>query len=264
MCLWSTNYTFLPSTLECVLTYCDNASTDSNDSGSNYNFIWDGLRVPLGEKVLYPCQEGMRVENTTEWKSEASKGSMVVCGEDGEFQYPEEWPQCSDTITCGPPLPVPGNDPRLNTSAPPATITWLVPLDPEELSQCTEKVTCASDPLLNIIAPLAEITAPLADITSPLADIIAPLGDITAPLADITASLDDITAPLADITSSLDDITAPLADITAPLDDITAPLGDITWIVSNSSDDGYNSKVAKSNNSRPFAGGIPVHQRVQV
>ena len=65
------------------------------------------------------------MENSTDWKSEASNGSVVVCGEDGEFHYPEEWPQCSATIACGPPLPVPANDPRLNSSAPPATIAWL-------------------------------------------------------------------------------------------------------------------------------------------
>ena len=163
MCLWSTNYTFLPSTLECVLTFCDAPIHDPNHSGANYNYTWDGLRVPLGEELFYPCRDGMRVENSTEWKSEASNGSVVVCGEDGEFQYPEEWPQCSDTIACGPPLPIPGNDPRLNSSAPPATITWLAPLEEgdEDMEDCSDNVTCGNDPLLN--STLAKITGSVSN-----------------------------------------------------------------------------------------------------
>ena len=107
--------------------------------------------MPLGEEVFYPCQDGMRVENMTEWKSEGSNGSVVVCGEEGEFHYPEEWPQCSATIACGPPLPLPANDPRLNSSAPPATITWLPSLEEadEDLEDCSDNVTCGMDSLLN-------------------------------------------------------------------------------------------------------------------
>ena len=162
MCLWSTNYTFPPSSLECVLTYCDAPTEGPNHSGANYNFTWDGLRVPLGEEVFYPCQDGMRVENSTDWKSEASNGSVVVCGEDGEFHYPEVWPQCSATIACGPPLPVPANDPRLNSSAPPATITWLLSLEEadEDLEHCSD-VTCGMDSLLN--SALAKITWSISD-----------------------------------------------------------------------------------------------------
>ena len=64
----------------------------------------------------------MRVENTTEWKSEvtnlnmfsqnllfiiqASTGSVVRCGLDGEFLYPNPWPQCNADINCGEPLPM--------------------------------------------------------------------------------------------------------------------------------------------------------------
>ena len=55
-CLWYSNYSFPASQLECVLTYCDNATEEPNISGRNYNFTWDGGRILLGEDVFYPCK----------------------------------------------------------------------------------------------------------------------------------------------------------------------------------------------------------------
>ena len=55
-CLWYSNYTWPPSELCCVLTYCDNATEAPNTSGANYAFSWDGARVPLDEDVDYPCK----------------------------------------------------------------------------------------------------------------------------------------------------------------------------------------------------------------
>ena len=83
----------------------------------------------------------MKVENTTKWKSQvgqmrssikfitiyqASNGSVVRCGIDGEYIYPNPWPQCSEDINCGDPLPIQVNDPRLTPTAPPGTRTWIV------------------------------------------------------------------------------------------------------------------------------------------
>ena len=67
-CLWYSNYTFLPSDLECILTYCDQVhkkmlpkftfpsqpTDEPNDSGSNYAFAWDNLRTPLDQDLVYP------------------------------------------------------------------------------------------------------------------------------------------------------------------------------------------------------------------
>ena len=161
-CLWYSNYTFLPSDLECILTYCDQVLEDifigihqfvsfhfplpqptdePNDSGSNYAFAWDNLRTPLDQDLFYPCKTNMKVENTTKWKSQvgqscssikfitifqASNGSVVRCGIDGEYIYPNPWPQCSEDINCGDPLPIQVNDPRLTATAPPGTRTWIV------------------------------------------------------------------------------------------------------------------------------------------
>ena len=37
-CKWNTKYTLTPADLECVLTYCDNATVEPNTNGLNYNF----------------------------------------------------------------------------------------------------------------------------------------------------------------------------------------------------------------------------------
>ena len=112
---------------------------EPNDSGSNYAFVWDNLRTPLDQDLVYPCKANMRVENTTEWKSEvrlwsgrfwyfvqASTGSVIRCGIEGEYLYPNPWPQCNSNISCGDPLPIPENDPRLTPTAPPGSRTWIV------------------------------------------------------------------------------------------------------------------------------------------
>ena len=102
-CLWYNNYTVLPSELECVLTYCDNATDIPNNNGANYNFTWDGNVIPLNTDVVYPCQDGMRIENDTYTRKEASRTSVVHCASDGEMKYPAVWPQCSTDIQCGEP-----------------------------------------------------------------------------------------------------------------------------------------------------------------
>ena len=108
-CLWYKNYTLLPSELECILTYCDNATEIPNENGANYNFTWNGNVIPLNYDVIYPCKDGMRIENNTYSKYDASPLSVVNCASNGELQYPAEWPQCSGDIHCGePPLPTDG------------------------------------------------------------------------------------------------------------------------------------------------------------
>ena len=102
-CLWYKNYTVLPSELECVLTYCDNATEIPNENGANYNFIWDGNVIPLNSDVDYPCKDGMKIENATYYRWHASNMSVVHCASDGELKYPAEWPQCSEDIQCGEP-----------------------------------------------------------------------------------------------------------------------------------------------------------------
>ena len=109
-CGWYKNYTTVPADLECVLSYCDNATDAPNSNGANYNFLWDENLVNLSHSLVYPCMDGMSVENDTDTKEEASVSSTVICGDAGEFVYPDIWPQCSDSITCADP----GNSTEVN------------------------------------------------------------------------------------------------------------------------------------------------------
>jgi hypothetical protein len=103
----------IPSDLECVLTYCANATLDPNIDGHNYDFnpnntYWyasNSNRAPLGWYLWYPCKTGYSIENNTMYKESASTGFNVYCGKQGVFLYPNPWPQCSDTVAC----PDPGN-----------------------------------------------------------------------------------------------------------------------------------------------------------
>ena len=104
-CDWYEQYAFLPSGLECVLTFCDNATTEPNIT-HNYALDWNGTEeslVTLDTDLVYPCMENMRLENTTNTKDEASSSSLVRCGMDGFFRYPDNWTLCSETIQCGQP-----------------------------------------------------------------------------------------------------------------------------------------------------------------
>ena len=69
-----------------ILVYFLLQPTDEpNDSGSNYAFVWDNLRTPLDQDIVYPCKTNMRIENTTEWKSEVGNCVLVSFA---SFEYP--------------------------------------------------------------------------------------------------------------------------------------------------------------------------------
>ena len=112
-CLWYKNYSVLPSELECILTYCDNATEEPNDNGANYNFTWDGEVILLNSDVVYPCQDYMMIENDTYYRYDASNTSIVHCASDGFLKYPTVWPQCSLYTYCGQPPEPPVGGSRL-------------------------------------------------------------------------------------------------------------------------------------------------------
>ena len=47
--------------------------------------MWDNLRTPLDQDIVYPCKTNMRIENTTEWKSEVGNCVLVSFA---SFEYP--------------------------------------------------------------------------------------------------------------------------------------------------------------------------------
>ena len=74
-------------------------------NGKNYDFTWNDNPVLISDAVFYPCQNNYKVEEPVDWKSNASSGTSVTCGDQGLMLYPTDWPQCSNTVQC----PDPGN-----------------------------------------------------------------------------------------------------------------------------------------------------------
>ena len=108
ICLWKKVYSVYPDELECILTYCDNA-TESPNITHNYAFTWDEDVIKLGQDYIYPCQDEMKIENDTDTKDQATPHSVVKCGSEGLLLYPDPWPQCSGDVFCGDP-PEPSED----------------------------------------------------------------------------------------------------------------------------------------------------------
>ena len=113
-CYWKKEYSYYPDQLECILTYCDNA-TEAPNMTHNYAFSWDNNVIHIDHSYHYPCKPGMRIENDTDTKYQASEYAVVRCGSDGYLRYPDPWPQCSETVHCGSPPDAPVNGSR----------TWL-------------------------------------------------------------------------------------------------------------------------------------------
>ena len=99
-CQWYSNYSYSPSNLECVLRYCNNPTNETNTDVLNYNFQWNGWRTLLGNSLNYYCKSSHRVEEDVDFKTGASMRTVIECGRDGEYIYPDPWPKCSETVEC--------------------------------------------------------------------------------------------------------------------------------------------------------------------
>ena len=101
------------SNIECLPKFCDNPMAPNTTM--NFNFTWDGELVAIDQEIKFSCNDNMRLEENIARKEDASDHVMVLCGNNSEFIYPDEWPQCSKDINCGPPVTPPANVSR----------TWL-------------------------------------------------------------------------------------------------------------------------------------------
>ncbi len=151
-CTWYTNYTLIPADLQCVLTYCTNATTFPNEN-NNFDLILNATssldinfntlgkffdRTPLKASIFYPCKNYIltsntyRLENLTDFQSQADIGINVTCNTSGVYNYPATWPQCSANITC--------TDPGITEDL----LLSEVPGTPTSLSYLSQQVfTCA-------------------------------------------------------------------------------------------------------------------------
>ena len=108
-CLWKKSWE--PATLpECKVTHCVKPTTPL--ASLNYNFTWDNQEVLVDNYYTYYCDSDKALESDTRNKSSASNSISVKCNSLGDFEYPEIWPQCFETISCGSPPHVPINGTR--------------------------------------------------------------------------------------------------------------------------------------------------------
>ena len=108
-CSWNTTFTVNPSDVECVLTYCANGTglpinnvnnfvSVVKEGGGNYD-IQNGEVIELGKTLKYNCKDGHRLQNDTDNKGQADDFIRVTCS-NGNFIYPDPWPECVRTIQC--------------------------------------------------------------------------------------------------------------------------------------------------------------------
>jgi len=99
-CLWKKSWE--PTTLpNCKITHCLQPATPGDSL--NFNFTWDKQPVKVDDYYTYNCESGKVLESGTRNRSEALNHISVKCKTDGEYEYPQIWPQCSETISCGSP-----------------------------------------------------------------------------------------------------------------------------------------------------------------
>ncbi len=172
-CTWYTNYTYSPANLQCVLTYCSNATTEPNTK-YNYNLVLGGGkgdinyntlglygdRTPLNKSIFYPClnynwsSNYYRLENLTDFKQQADTGITVSCGPNGLYNYPAVWPPCSINITC--------QDPGLTSDLQ----LQAVPKTPTNMSYLSQMSFSCTDPRKYVKIAASSNAVPAASITT--------------------------------------------------------------------------------------------------
>ena len=94
--------------MECVITYCNNATDFPISNNLGYEDVdrQNGNPLPLkgfvdiGKHIQYNCISGRRLQNDTDDIGQADASVKVACNETGDYVYPEPWPTCEETVNC--------------------------------------------------------------------------------------------------------------------------------------------------------------------
>ena len=76
--------------------------------------------VPFGGLITYACDPDTFIENK-ELDPTKTQITVECINVDGVYDIPSQWPNCTETVRCGPPPPTPVN----------GSITWLNGTDDE-------------------------------------------------------------------------------------------------------------------------------------
>ena len=161
-CRWDETYVVLPSELECILTYCahphdyPHGSHDRPPSNKNINLVtpsgsgWstEGWHVEFGTKITYKCDSGKHFELPVPSEVDPTHDTLKVeCLNTGVYNTPilqgEVWPNCTQTVNCGPPLPHPVNGRINGTDGHDGAITWLNNATNQDTYGTTVEYKCA-------------------------------------------------------------------------------------------------------------------------
>ena len=122
MCEWRKSYPLDGTSLECVIHHCRHPH---DEPGSHpvpppeYQIHLEELTnwtIPFGENVVYRCEDNTFIEND---EVDPTKTSIEVeCITDiGEYDTPVRqginWPNCTETVSCGKPPELPVNGTRI-------------------------------------------------------------------------------------------------------------------------------------------------------
>ena len=115
-CLWRKVYDILGPSIVCEIHHCAHPHNDDGNHTAplpelNINLVESqeviASHVPFQENIMYKCDENMFIENRE--RDPTQNNITVQCLETGLYNIPEEWPNCTETVSCGPPPTTPIN-----------------------------------------------------------------------------------------------------------------------------------------------------------
>lgn len=133
-CKWRKFYDVNITQLECIIHHCGhpNVGDGSHPHPPTNNYInlintnletnFTSSYVSFGTDVMYKCASSYFIENL---EIDPTKTNITVkCLTSGTYEIPTVWPNCTKTVSCGPPPAKPDG----------GRITWLVGIENQVMS----------------------------------------------------------------------------------------------------------------------------------
>ena len=119
ICRWKQTYDILGPSLVCEIHHCAHPHDDDGahpppDPKYNISLVEStevlASHVPFDEKIMYKCDDNTFIENNE--RDPTQNNITVTCLNTGLYDVPA-WPNCTETVSCGPPPEAPVNGSRI-------------------------------------------------------------------------------------------------------------------------------------------------------
>ena len=163
-CQWNETYTILPSELQCVLSQCSHPHDYQFGShqpppeennlelvipvDQSNNTIW---KINFGRKIRYKCSGSKHFELPHPSERDPTQDTLdVECLTNGTYNTPlvqgkTSWPNCTQTVRCGPPPLHPTNGMVNGREGYDGSITWMYGAAKDsDTYNTTVEYTCAN------------------------------------------------------------------------------------------------------------------------